>query len=310
MNILFLGGGRRVTLAELFIDRGHKIFAYERSYNVPIASVAEVIMGLKWKDILLVSDLNTIVKDYKIDLIIPLQDEAVQLLAYNKEQLNCKCLVSTKLASMYSFNKFKFSEFIKKEFPELYIETHLLPIEKPFDELQNFLNTVDYPIIVKPVFGFNSRDITTVENIIQFNHVIKKAIESGDIYIYQSLIKGKEYSVDGYVTMSGDFIDAIPRERIRVDGGEVVTSKTKDFPQLVLYSKNIATALGIRGPFNIQFIVNDTNIKVVEVNARFGGGCTLSIASGVDMPYFIECECSNEPFYYISGSWIKNMLME
>ena len=36
-NILFIGGGRRVELANLFINHGHKIWSYETSNKVPIS---------------------------------------------------------------------------------------------------------------------------------------------------------------------------------------------------------------------------------------------------------------------------------
>lgn len=309
MNILFLGGGRRVTLAELFIKRGHKIFAYERSYSVPIASVAEVIIGLRWLDRIIVQDLNGIIIDNKIDLMIPLQDEAVQLLSMNKDKFKCKCLVGSFKSSNVALDKQLLSYFINKYYPELHIDTTLIT-ELNADESDNYFTSIAYPIIVKPVAGFNSRNITKVYDIIHARKLFKEIVKTKESYIFQPIIEGTEYTVDGYITIDNMFVDAVPRERMRVDGGEVVTSKTKDLPRLVNYTKNIGLDLGIVGPYNIQYIVNGDNIKIIEINARFGGGCTLSIEAGLDMPYFIESEYSNQPFSYTKGSWIKNLLME
>lgn len=57
LNVLFLGGGKRVSLAEYFINKGKdkgfkvNIYSYELTNQVPISSVAEVIVGLKWMTI-------------------------------------------------------------------------------------------------------------------------------------------------------------------------------------------------------------------------------------------------------------------
>ena len=54
IRILFLGGAKRVSMAEKFISAGHRvgieveIFSYELSREVPIASIAGILTGLRW----------------------------------------------------------------------------------------------------------------------------------------------------------------------------------------------------------------------------------------------------------------------
>ncbi len=45
MNVMFVGGGRRVSLAKRFIAAGFSIFAYETDKNCPISEVATIIEG-------------------------------------------------------------------------------------------------------------------------------------------------------------------------------------------------------------------------------------------------------------------------
>jgi len=81
MNILFLGGGRRVLLAKRFIERGHSIFSYELDKNVPISSVAEVIEGLPWQHDDILWDIMSKIETHEIDLVIPLMDAGVRVCA-------------------------------------------------------------------------------------------------------------------------------------------------------------------------------------------------------------------------------------
>ena len=56
VNILFLGGAKRVAMGRLFKEAGRKfgmdvmLFSYELSSQVPIAEEASVIVGRRWAD--------------------------------------------------------------------------------------------------------------------------------------------------------------------------------------------------------------------------------------------------------------------
>ena len=63
MNLLFLGGAKRVSIAEHFLSYGRKmdieinIFSYELDEKVPIAAIGKVIKGLKWNDVSILDDI-------------------------------------------------------------------------------------------------------------------------------------------------------------------------------------------------------------------------------------------------------------
>jgi carbamoylphosphate synthase large subunit len=55
----------------------------------------------------------------------------------------------------------------------------------------------------------------------------------------------------------------------------------------------------------------DTNrLFIMEINARFGGGCILSLKSGFDMIECIVDKINNRPIKYKKNSWKKNFLMK
>ena len=75
INILFLGGAKRVSLAEHFQISGKKmgfnvnIFSYELQKECPIAAVGKVIIGKRWKDKALAEDMKNVVSKNHINKI-------------------------------------------------------------------------------------------------------------------------------------------------------------------------------------------------------------------------------------------------
>ena len=93
INILMLGGARRVSMAEQLIRSGQrmgadvKIISYELMREVPIAIIAEVIIGLKWSDPKVVDDICRICKEKEINIVLPFVDGAIEIAARCKELL-------------------------------------------------------------------------------------------------------------------------------------------------------------------------------------------------------------------------------
>src|ERR1700722_159654 len=82
INILFLGGSKRVSVAESFINSGTrneknvKIFSYELDTNEPIGQIGTIILGLKWSNALIFEHLENIIVKYNISIVVPFVDIA------------------------------------------------------------------------------------------------------------------------------------------------------------------------------------------------------------------------------------------
>ncbi len=290
MNILFLGGGRRVLLARRFIERGHNIFSYELDKNVPISSVAKVIKGLPWQHENILWDIMAEMETHKIKLVIPLMDAGVRVCALLPRK---RTLCSSVKTAELCFDKLALESFMVKNFPNLYPELDIMP-----------------PLIAKPRYGFGSRNLIVMNN----KYDVSEFLERDDVedYVVQKKIIGKEYSVDSYFDKHGNWVDSVPRERIRVGSGEVITSLTVRNEELITWAKTIGERLQIVGPCNIQFIIEDNTRKVffIEANARFGGGFTLSMKAGLDVISLIERDYFGKEFKYEAGKWQEGLLME
>ena len=115
LNILFLGGAKRVSLAEKFMDEGKEsgisinIFSYELDTDVPISLVGEIIRGLGWNDSNLYNHLIEIIAKKQIDIIIPFLDYATIVAARLKEMtgnMNVFIPVSDNNVCELFFNKY------------------------------------------------------------------------------------------------------------------------------------------------------------------------------------------------------------
>lgn len=297
VNILFLGGAKRVSLGERFIYSAKKlgvklnIFSYELDKCAPIASLAKVIIGLRWSDKAVLQHLSGIITQFNINIALPFVDQACMTAAALKEKDNRVFVpVSPTSVCKLFFNKIKSNKwFIKNDFP--------VPNE-----------TVTTPLIAKPRNGSASKNIIIIKNKKDLA-LMQDRLISRD-YLIQRFINGREYSVDCYVSMSGDIISIVPRKRLDVSDGEVIKSVTVRDQVMNKMSKKIISCAGLRGPITIQFIRENESGKtfIMEVNPRFAGGVILSIAAGADIPEMILHEylgIPNKPF----SNWKENLLM-
>jgi carbamoyl-phosphate synthase large subunit len=292
MNVLFLGGGRRFSLAKRFINEGFQVFSYELTSCVPVSINSTIIKGKPWGDPLIEQDLINTIKTYNIDIVIPLQDEGIitcaKLKNFYSSSSSPTFLTSELPSAEICFNKKSLEQYATCYFPEIY----------PIPDLS-------YPKFCKPIFGFSSKNLSVI-NTLQEEQNVDFAQ-----FILQKQIFGTEYSVDAYFDPASNFVDAVIRERIRVAGGEVITSKTLYNDDLYQISKLIGEKLKLIGPICFQYII-DKNTKpyLIEINARFGGGSTLSIEAGLDMISLIKKYYFNFNFDYQPKKWNQNLFME
>jgi len=277
MKVLFVGGGRRVSLAQIFKSRGYKLFAYELSEEVPVSLYADVIRGYSWYSPFVDAHLQYIVDSLNIDLVLPLMDAAIGACA------NLKGCVSIASASnAMCTDKAIMEDRLQMIFPGNYPYA-IKGIEA----------------IIKPRYGFGARNIYKVESF----------SSCPDGYIAQRKLNGLEYSVDSYFNPKGEWVDSVPRLREKIMGSEVQRSITTDYLELVMLTKAVGEALGTIGPTNTQFIV-ENKPYILEINARFGGGYPLSIKAGLDVISLIERDYFNKPFKYVPNTWKRKLVTD
>jgi carbamoyl-phosphate synthase large subunit len=148
-----------------------------------------------------------------------------------------------------------------------------------------------FPRLVKPRLGAGSRGVARItcrEDL--------EALPKDGSLLLQEYLPGEEYSVDVYVRRDGRVVAAVPRERMKIDSGIAVASRTLNVPEVIESAIRTAQAVGVRGVANVQFKRGaDGLFKLLEVNPRFPGTLPLTGAAGVDMPTLMIDELAGKP---------------
>ncbi|HQS17951.1 ATP-grasp domain-containing protein [Reyranella sp.] len=148
-----------------------------------------------------------------------------------------------------------------------------------------------FPRFVKPRVGAGSRGVAKIVR----REDLAQQPKDGSVLL-QEYLPGEEYSVDVYVRRDGVVVAAVPRERMKVDSGIAVASRTVNVPEVIRSARRTAEIIGIRGIANVQFKrAADGVFKLLEVNPRFPGTLPLTIAAGIDMPRLMVDEAMGRP---------------
>lgn len=269
-NVLFLGGAKRVSLAEHLIRTGMdyglhiRIFSYELEETVPIASVGKVIIGKRWKDPDLLPHLKSVIAQHNIQIVLPFVDPATAVVASLKPLIPTLFLpVSSRQICETMFNKISAADWF---------ERNGIPQPDRYTRIDNY----HYPVILKPVYGSASKGIV----ICRHAKDLPSQGEAMTTHMAQFYIEHrKEYTVDCYVRQDGMITSIVPRIRLETAGGEVTKSQTIRHQKIIVLSKRILESAEFRGPITIQFIedIDTGEIFVMEINPRLGGGVITSI---------------------------------
>lgn len=276
-----LGGSRRVSLADLFKESGRRfgidveIVAYELTKHVPIALAGKVVEGLKWSDPEVLDDIARVVKEYNVDIILPFVNGAVEVASLCKEKLpDVFVPVSDFSVTSRIFDKVEAAKVFKD---------NGFPIPRTYSIINN-----DMPAIVKPRKGGSSRGIRIFYDVEDLMH-----LENLDSYIIQEYIENaKEYTVDCYVSHTGEILCTVPRERIEVMGGEVNRTKTCRIERIMEMSREVISKLKLTGSVTLQFLHDPKKDRflLMELNPRLGGGVVCSIYAGAPITDYILAE--------------------
>lgn len=227
----------------------------------------------------------------EIDILIPTVDvELLPLMRIKKsfDAIGCRMISCSEDVLHTVLDKLKLMEKCKGKV--------LLP---EFQSLEEYLinpQISSKKLVFKPRSGSGSRGIIITSS--PEHHVLEKLKEEN--YMVQEFIEGKEYSVDLMLNKDGSVATAVVRERLKVDSGVVVVSKTIKNEQIQEYCIKIAQAVGVVYGVNIQVIVNNSGHPyLLEINPRFSGGLSLVVESGSNIPAMcIEHALSGEPIPY------------
>ena len=147
------------------------------------------------------------------------------------------------------------------------------------DEIHLFVDEVGFPLLVRPSYVLSGAAMNVCSNKSELERFLSLATEVSSKYpvvVSEFIEDSKEIEMDA-VAQNGELVAYAISEHVEFAGvhsgdATILFPAQKIYVQTVRrikqITRNIAMALNISGPFNIQFLAKDNDIKVIECNLR------------------------------------------
>ena len=147
------------------------------------------------------------------------------------------------------------------------------------DDINAFIEKVGFPVLVRPSYVLSGAAMNVCSNHEELERFLKLAAnvsQKHPVVVSRFLLHAKEIEMDA-VAKDGEILAYAISEHVEFAGVHSGDA-TIQFPPQKLYvetvrrvkriSREIAKELHISGPFNIQFLARENDIKVIECNLR------------------------------------------
>jgi len=147
------------------------------------------------------------------------------------------------------------------------------------DDIYQFVDEVGFPVLVRPSYVLSGAAMNVCSNneeLVRFLELAANVSKKHPVVVSEFIEEAKEIEMDA-VADKGEIIMYAISEHVEFAGVHSGDA-TIQFPPQKLYvetmrrikriTKQIASELQISGPFNIQFLAKENDIKVIECNLR------------------------------------------
>ncbi len=147
------------------------------------------------------------------------------------------------------------------------------------DDIYEFVDRIGFPVLIRPSYVLSGAAMNVVSNRNELTHYLNLAAQVSKQYpvvVSEFIENAKEIEIDA-VARNGEMLAYAISEHVEFAGVHSGDA-TMVFPAQKIYfetarrikriTRQIAKELNISGPFNIQFLAKDNDIKVIECNLR------------------------------------------
>jgi carbamoyl-phosphate synthase/aspartate carbamoyltransferase len=240
-------------------------------------------------------DLETIIDIYELEraqgVLGAMGGQAPNNIALPLHRAGVKVLGTSPEMIDSAENRFKFSRMLDR-----------IDVDQPtwkeltsFEEALKFCKAVSYPVLVRPSYVLSGAAMNTVYSEKDLESYLAQAVEvSRDhpVVITKYIENAKEIEMDA-VAQNGRVVGHFISEHVENagvhSGDATLILPPQDLEPTTIArieeaTRKIGAALNVTGPFNIQFIAKDNDIKVIECNVRASRSFPfVSKTMGVDL---------------------------
>jgi carbamoyl-phosphate synthase / aspartate carbamoyltransferase len=240
-------------------------------------------------------NLETVLDIYQLEsasgVIISMGGQTPNNIALPLHRLSVKILGTSPEMIDTAENRYKFSRMLDR-----------IGVDQPSwkeltstDEATIFCEKVGYPVLVRPSYVLSGAAMNTVYSKDDLANYLKQAVEVSrehPVVITKYIENAKEIEMDAVAkdgVMTGHFISEHVENAGVHSGDATLICPPQDLePETIRRieeaTAKIGNALNVTGPFNIQFIAKDNEIKVIECNVRASRSTPfVSKVMGVDL---------------------------
>ncbi|KID92275.1 aspartate carbamoyltransferase catalytic subunit [Metarhizium guizhouense ARSEF 977] len=226
------------------------------------------------------------------NIALPLHRAGVKILGTSPEMIDM------------AENRYKFSRMLDR-----------IEVDQPtwreltsFSEAREFCNAVNYPVLVRPSYVLSGAAMNTVYSEKDLESYLAQAAEVSrehPVVISKYIENAKEIEMDAVAkdgVVVGHFVSEHVENAGVHSGDATLILPPQDLEQTTIErieeaTRKIGAALNVTGPFNIQFIAKDNDIKVIECNVRASRSFPfVSKVMGVDLIEMATKAIMHQPF--------------
>ncbi len=319
INILITSAGRRSYLINYFKkalkNDGEVFAANSSSLSTAFITADHTVVTPLIYDSEYIPFLLNYCRMNQISAIISLFDIDLPVLAKNRElfkEIGVKLIVAEKETIDICNDKWKTYQFLDRNGfkpPKTYLS--LEDAKKAIEDM-----SIGFPLILKPRWGIGSAAIYTASSmdeldfLYEFSHrnifdsYLKYESEEDKEHcvLIQEKINGQEYGMDIFNDLDSNYAGSVVKKKLSMRAGETDCALTVKNDKAEETAKKLGNLLRHVGNLDVDFFEDASGIRVLEMNARFGGGYPFSHAAGADLPLAI--------IKWLKGETIDKKLLE
>ena len=147
------------------------------------------------------------------------------------------------------------------------------------EDIFEFTDRIGFPVLIRPSYVLSGAAMNVVSNKNELTHYLELAAQVSKQYpvvVSEFIENAKEIEVDA-VAREGEILAYAISEHVEFAGVHSGDATIVFPPQKIYFetvrrikriTRHIAKELNISGPFNIQYLARDNDIKVIECNLR------------------------------------------
>jgi carbamoyl-phosphate synthase large subunit len=310
VNIIVSSAGRRVDLMNCFRESlselgiAGRIIALDATpYSAAAQLADDFYLMPRCTDPNFIAEVQQICEKEEVHLVVPTLDTELPAYAAAREGFRnqgTEIAISSPETVAICYNKILTHEWlVAKGLPVPRQATPHVVLENPRDWT--------LPLIVERIDGNGSLGVHAVTSFEELAALVSKSNGT----IVREYIEGAEHTINVFVNHQGRCLCAVPQFRMEIRGGEVSKGVTVKNREMIELANTIVENMpGAYGALNVQcFSTASGDLKVIEINARFGGGYPLAHRAGAPITrWLIEEILGREPQEPVE-SWEDGLTM-